>query len=70
MSDVSVSLCCQGPVNVRRVSLTVLQGPLPLDSSVLGERALFCRAYAKALHYKEEQFHRSPSAETLESLIR
>ena len=48
----------------------MLQGPLPLDSSVLGERALFCRAYAKALHYKEEQFHRSPSAETLEALIR
>ncbi|KAK7093536.1 serine/threonine-protein kinase mTOR-like isoform X2 [Littorina saxatilis] len=45
------------------------KGPLPLDSSVLGERALRCRAYAKALHYKEEQFHRSPSADTLEALI-
>lgn len=45
------------------------KGPLPLDSNVLGERALRCRAYAKALHYKEEQFHTSPSAEILESLI-
>ena len=52
------------------MAVSVFQGPLPLDSSVLGERALRCRAYAKALHYKEEQFHRSPSAETLEALIR
>lgn len=28
-----------------------------------------CCAYAKALHYKEEQFHKSPSLEVLESLI-
>ncbi|KAK7494179.1 hypothetical protein BaRGS_00014652, partial [Batillaria attramentaria] len=46
------------------------KGPLPLDSSLLGERALKCRAYAKALHYKEEQFHRLPTAESLEALIR
>nr|KAG5704724.1 hypothetical protein BaRGS_005180 [Batillaria attramentaria] len=45
------------------------KGPLPLDSSLLGERALKCRAYAKALHYKEEQFHRLPTAESLEALI-
>lgn len=45
------------------------KGPLPLESSLLGERSLKCRAYAKALHYKEEQFHRSPTAESLEALI-
>lgn len=28
-----------------------------------------CCAFAKALHYKEEQFHKSPSLEVLESLI-
>ena len=28
-----------------------------------------CRAYAKALHYKEEEFHRGPTTKTLESLI-
>ena len=28
-----------------------------------------CRAYAKALHYKEEEFHRGPTASNLEALI-
>jgi len=28
-----------------------------------------CCAYAKALHYKEEQFHKNPSSEVLETLI-
>jgi len=28
-----------------------------------------CRAYAKALHYKEEEFHRQPTTDTLEALI-
>ena len=28
-----------------------------------------CRAYAKALHYKEEEFHRGLTTNTLESLI-
>ncbi|ODN03392.1 Serine/threonine-protein kinase mTOR, partial [Orchesella cincta] len=45
------------------------RGPLPLEPEFLGERAMTCCAYAKALHYKEEQFHKSPSLEVLESLI-
>ncbi|KAK3104575.1 hypothetical protein FSP39_005244 [Pinctada imbricata] len=45
------------------------KGPLPLDTSLLGGRAMRCRAYAKALHYKEEEFHRGPVTETLEALI-
>ena len=45
------------------------KGPLPLEPEFLGERAMTCCAYAKALHYKEEQFHKSPSSEVLESLI-
>ena len=36
----------------------------------MGECAMKCRAYAKALHYKEEEFHSGPTAATLEALIR
>ena len=46
------------------------KGPLPLDTTLLGERAMKCRAYAKALHYREEEFHRGPNTTILESLIR
>ncbi|XP_071482072.1 serine/threonine-protein kinase mTOR-like [Diadema antillarum] len=45
------------------------KGPLPLNTILLGERASKCRAYAKALHYKEEEFHRGPNTEILEALI-
>lgn len=52
----------------------LLQGPLPLrdDNGIvlLGERAAKCRAYAKALHYKELEFQKGPSPLILESLIR
>ncbi|KAJ8979409.1 hypothetical protein NQ317_015841 [Molorchus minor] len=34
------------------------KGPLPLDPHLLGQHAMHCRAYAKALHYKEEEFQR------------
>ncbi|XP_042586297.1 serine/threonine-protein kinase mTOR-like isoform X2 [Cyprinus carpio] len=56
------------------VSTTALQkGPLPLrdDNGIvlLGERAAKCRAYAKALHYKELEFQKGPSPLILESLI-
>ena len=46
------------------------KGPLPIDPSVLGERAIKCRAFAKALHYKEEEFNNGATADILESLIR
>ncbi|XP_071946239.1 serine/threonine-protein kinase mTOR-like [Antedon mediterranea] len=45
------------------------KGPLPLDTTLLGERASKCRAYAKALHYKEEEFHKEAKPAILESLI-
>lgn len=52
----------------------LLQGPLPLrdDNGIvlLGERAAKCRAYAKALHYKELEFQKGPTPAILESLIR
>lgn len=53
---------------------SLTQGPLPLrdDNGIvlLGERAAKCRAYAKALHYKELEFQKGPSPLILESLIR
>lgn len=45
------------------------KGPLPLDPILLSERAMKCRAYAKALHYKEDEFHKGPTTEVLEALI-
>ncbi|XP_027228160.1 serine/threonine-protein kinase mTOR isoform X1 [Penaeus vannamei] len=45
------------------------KGPLPLELQLLGEKAMECRAYAKALHYKEEEFHKGPTSEVLEHLI-
>lgn len=41
---------------------------LPIDIRVLGELAEKCHAYAKALHYKELEFHTSPST-CIEALI-
>lgn len=43
--------------------------PLPINSQLLGERAMQSRAYAKALHYKEEEFHRERNPQVFESLI-
>lgn len=43
--------------------------PLPIDTQLLGERAMECRAYAKALHYKEEEFHSVRNHQVFESLI-
>ncbi|RZC37432.1 serine/threonine-protein kinase mTOR [Asbolus verrucosus] len=45
------------------------KGPLPLDTHVLGEHAMHCRAYAKALHYKEDEFQREASSPVVEALI-
>jgi FKBP12-rapamycin complex-associated protein len=42
--------------------------PLPVDIRTLGALAEKCRAYAKALHYKEQEFQQQPSA-TVEALI-
>lgn len=42
---------------------------LPIDSKLLGERAMECRAYAKALHYKEAEFRHEKSHQVIEALI-
>lgn len=40
-----------------------------MSSEILGECAMNCRAYAKGLHYKEDEFHRNVTPKLLESLI-
>lgn len=45
------------------------QGPLLFDSRILAERAMKCRAYAKALHYKEKEFVEPITNEVLGTLI-
>lgn len=40
-----------------------------MDPQLLGERAMHCRAYAKALHYKEDEFHKEPNNQVFEALI-
>ncbi|BGP55274.1 hypothetical protein JCM8202_000651 [Rhodotorula sphaerocarpa] len=43
---------------------------LPISISTLGGYAMKCRAYAKALHYKELEVLSDPSVQTIEELIR
>ncbi|KAI5480415.1 FKBP12-rapamycin complex-associated protein [Pseudohyphozyma bogoriensis] len=43
---------------------------LPIPISMLSAYALKCRAYAKALHYKELEVLQDPSAQAIEELIR
>lgn len=43
--------------------------PIPIDTKLLGTRAMASRAYAKALHYKEEEFLTKKDPQVFESLI-
>jgi len=43
--------------------------PLPIEIPVLAELALKCRAYAKALHYKEQEYSLGGSNSCVEALI-
>lgn len=45
------------------------EGGLPIDISILADLALKCRAYAKALHYKEREYTQSKSSGCVEALI-
>ena len=45
------------------------RGPLPIETALLGEQAVRCRAYAKALHYKEKEFFKKPTVPVIEALI-
>jgi hypothetical protein len=42
--------------------------PLPIEDRTLADLAVRCHAYPKALHYKENEFRKSP-AESIEALI-
>ena len=44
-------------------------GGLPIDISILAELALKCRAYAKALHYKEREYSSRGASVSVEALI-
>jgi tetratricopeptide (TPR) repeat protein len=44
-------------------------GGLPIDISILADLALKCRAYAKALHYKEREHSMGDSSSCVEALI-
>ena len=44
-------------------------GGLPIDISILADLALKCRAYAKALHYKEREHNMGGTNSCVESLI-
>lgn len=45
------------------------KGPIPINTGLLSDKAVQCRAFAKALHYREEAFHSEPTKNVLESLI-
>ncbi|XP_030025999.2 serine/threonine-protein kinase mTOR [Manduca sexta] len=45
------------------------KGSLPIPIKLLGDTAINCRAYAKALYYKEEEYRRNPSTKVIEALI-
>ncbi|XP_041982232.1 serine/threonine-protein kinase mTOR-like [Aricia agestis] len=45
------------------------KGTLPISIKLLGDTAISCRAYAKALYYKEEEYRRNPSTQVIEALI-
>ncbi|XP_045522064.1 serine/threonine-protein kinase mTOR-like [Pieris brassicae] len=45
------------------------KGALPISIKLLGDTAITCRAFAKALYYKEEEYRRNPTTQVVEALI-
>lgn len=45
------------------------EGGLPIDITILADLALKCRAYAKALHYKEREHRMGGDSSCVEALI-
>ncbi|KAF0683063.1 Aste57867_24843 [Aphanomyces stellatus] len=54
---------------VEHCDQTVDRSSLPLDIRLLGTMAEKCHSFAKALHYKEQEFHATPTAAGIEALI-
>ncbi|CAG0893117.1 unnamed protein product [Cyprideis torosa] len=78
MSALEVALAVQDVPELTQTILNLAEfmehcdkGPLPLDPTLLGKHAMAVQAYAKALHYKEAEFHRQPTktTETVGALI-
>jgi FKBP12-rapamycin complex-associated protein len=44
-------------------------GGLPIDIAILGQLALKCRSYAKALHYKEREYNMRGGASCIQDII-
>ncbi|KAL0821941.1 hypothetical protein ABMA28_005332 [Loxostege sticticalis] len=45
------------------------KGSLPISTKLLGDTAISCKAYAKALYYKEEEYKKNPTTQVVEALI-
>ncbi|MCL4120666.1 UNVERIFIED_CONTAM: hypothetical protein GTU68_051307, partial [Idotea baltica] len=76
LQSLKQALTCQDIPEITQTLLNLTEfmehcekGPLPLELQLLGGKAIECRAYAKALHYKEEEFHKSTTPQVLQSLI-
>ena len=68
VADVSAEIL-QSLLNLAEFMEHDPDGGLPIDISILADLALKCRAYAKALHYKEREYNESRSNGCVEALI-
>ena len=69
LADVSPEIL-QTLLNLAEFMEQCRDGDLPIDISILADLALRCRNYAKALHYKEQEFNvRSDGGACIEDLI-
>jgi len=68
VADVSAEIL-QSLLNLAEFMEHDPDGGLPIDISILADLALKCRAYAKALHYKEREYNQSKSNGCVEALI-
>ena len=69
VADVSPEIL-QTLLNLAEFMEQCRDGDLPIDISILADLALRCRNYAKALHYKEQEFNvRSDGGACIEDLI-
>lgn len=68
VADVSAEIL-QSLLNLAEFMEHDPEGGLPIDISILADLALKCRAYAKALHYKEREYNQSKSNGCVEALI-
>ena len=67
-ADVSAEIL-QSLLNLAEFMEHDTEGGLPIDIGVLADLALKCRAYAKALYYKEREYSQTRSSRCVESLI-